>query len=129
MILRRKLMEIYKRETSKVSKELHQRPIIASDYNFDELIRKYPVVVVDFWAEWCLPCRVIAPTIEELAEEYAGKVVFIKLNVDENPVAASRYNITGIPTIMIFKNGRPVDVLVGAYPKKVIENRIKRVLQ
>ncbi|MEM4006967.1 MAG: thioredoxin, partial [Nitrososphaerota archaeon] len=89
----------------------------------------YPIVVVDFWAEWCLPCRVIAPVIEELAEKYSGKIVFIKLNVDENPITASRYNITSIPTLMIFKNGKPIEVIVGAYPKKIIEERIKRHIE
>ncbi|MEM1775767.1 MAG: thioredoxin [Nitrososphaerota archaeon] len=105
------------------------KPLLATDDNFDTLIAKYPIVVVDFWAEWCLPCRVIAPVIEELAEKYSVKIVFIKLNVDENPITASRYNITSIPTLMIFKNGKPIDVIVGAYPKKIIEERIKRHIE
>lgn len=126
-LMKKKLMELYsKRNTGdKSSKTVYSRPIIATDHNFEELIKSYPLVLVDFWAEWCLPCRVIAPAIEELAEEYAGKIVILKLNVDENPITASRYGITSIPTLMIFKNGRPVDVIVGAYPKKVIESRIR----
>ncbi|MEN2974740.1 MAG: thioredoxin [Candidatus Caldarchaeales archaeon] len=125
-LMKKKLMELYKKNISeKSSKTIHSRPIIATDYNFEELVKKYPVVVVDFWAEWCLPCRVIAPIIEDLAEEYAGRVVFLKLNVDENPITSSRYGITSIPTLIIFKDGRPVDVIVGAYPKKVIEERIR----
>lgn len=112
----------------KSSKAIVSRPIIATDHNFEELINRYPLVFVDFWAEWCLPCRVIAPVIEELAEEYAGKIVFLKVNVDENPVTAARYGITSIPTMIIFKNGKIVDVIVGAYPKKVIEDKIRRNL-
>lgn len=108
---------------------LPSKPLLATDDNFNNLVAKYPLVVVDFWAEWCLPCRVIAPVIEELAEKYSGKIVFIKINVDENTITASRYNVTSIPTLMIFKNGKPVDIIVGAYPKKIIEERIKRHIE
>lgn len=117
-----------KANTNKQSKNIISRPIIATDHNFNELINRYPLVFVDFWADWCLPCRVISPVIEELAEEYAEKIVFLKVNVDENPITASRYTVTSIPTLMIFKNGKPVDVIVGAYPKKVIKERIEKNL-
>lgn len=103
-------------------------PITANDENFDELISKYLVVVVDFWAEWCGPCRIIAPIIEELAREYAGKVVFLKVNVDENPGTAARYGIMSIPTLIIFVRGRPVDSVVGALPKPMIEAKIRKYL-
>nr|3ZIV_A Chain A, AECA THIOREDOXIN [synthetic construct]3ZIV_B Chain B, AECA THIOREDOXIN [synthetic construct]3ZIV_C Chain C, AECA THIOREDOXIN [synthetic construct] len=100
-----------------------------NDENFDEVIKKSDkVVVVDFWAEWCGPCRMIAPIIEELAEEYAGKVVFGKVNVDENPEIAAKYGIMSIPTLLFFKNGKVVDQLVGARPKEALKERIKKYL-
>ncbi len=104
------------------------KPVKVTDADFDEMVSKYPVVVVDFWAEWCGPCHAIAPIIEELAEEYAGKVVFMKLNVDENPRTAARFGIMSIPTLMIFVNGKPVDAIVGAVPKPMIEAKLRRYL-
>ncbi|NCN69000.1 MAG: thioredoxin [Candidatus Altarchaeum sp. CG12_big_fil_rev_8_21_14_0_65_33_22] len=101
------------------------KPIDVNDSNFGETLKKYPVVVVDCWAEWCGPCRMIAPVVEELAKEYAGKIVFGKLNVDYNQEVPARYGIMGIPTLLIFKNGQNVDKIVGAAPKKMIEAKIK----
>lgn len=100
-------------------------PVKLSSANFDDVLRKNENVVVDFWAEWCMPCRMIAPIIEELAKEFAGKVVFGKLNTDESPTIASRYGISAIPTMIFFKTGRPVGRIVGALPK----NEIKRWVQ
>ncbi len=99
-----------------------------SDSNFDEFIQKSPVVVVDFWAEWCMPCRMIAPIIEDLAKEYAGKVLFGKLNVDENPETAERFQVFSIPTLVIIKNGREIERIVGYTPKNRIEAVLKRYL-
>lgn len=96
--------------------------------NFDEVLKKHKNVVVDFWAEWCMPCRMIAPIVDQLAKEYAGKVVFAKLNTDENPSIAGRYGITGIPTLIFFKNGRPVDRIVGALPKAELKRWVERNL-
>lgn len=104
------------------------RPIILSDANFDQVTQKYPLVVVDFWAEWCGPCRMMAPIFEELAKAYAGKVVFGKLNVDENLVTAQRFGISGIPTLLILKNGVEVDRIVGVAPKDYIESRFQAYL-
>ncbi|MBE8539073.1 thioredoxin [Geoglobus acetivorans] len=101
-------------------------PIKVDASNFDEVLKKYGNVVVDFWAEWCMPCRMIAPIVEQLAKEYAGKVVFAKLNTDENPMIASRYGITGIPTLIFFKDGRPVDKVVGALPKAELKRWVER---
>ncbi len=86
------------------------------------------LVLVDFWAVWCGPCKMIAPTIEELAGEYKEKLKVVKLNTDENPDIASRYKIMGIPTIMFFKNGEKVDQMVGAVPKPQIKSKIDSFL-
>ncbi len=101
-------------------------PITITDTNFDETVKRYPLMVVDCWAAWCGPCRMVAPIIEELAEEHAGQVIFGKLNVDENPETATRFNIMGIPTLLIMKNGTEVDRIVGAAPKLLIKNKLKK---
>ena len=80
-----------------------------TDHDFDQAVRDHPVMVVDFWAPWCAPCTVVSPMLEELASEFAGRVAFGKLNVDENPMVAAMLGIQSIPAILIFKNGRPVD--------------------
>ncbi len=100
-------------------------PITMDDNSFVETVRKYPLVIVDCWAPWCAPCKMVAPVIEELAREYAGKVVFGKLNVDENPRTATEFAIRAIPTMFIFKNGKLVDVIQGALPKQDIEAKVK----
>jgi len=86
------------------------------------------VVMVDFWAVWCGPCRMIAPTIEELAKDYAGKIKVGKLNTDENADIASRFKIMGIPTIIFFKDGQKVDQIVGAVPKPQLKSKIDTLL-
>ncbi|WP_457590383.1 thioredoxin [Geoglobus sp.] len=108
--------------------EVIDHPIKVDATNFDDVLSKHRNVVVDFWAEWCMPCRMIAPIVEQLAKEYAGKVVFAKLNTDENPAIAGRYGITGIPTLIFFKNGRPVDKVVGALPKAELKRWVERNL-
>lgn len=95
-------------------------PITLTDYNFDEMTRKYSTLVVDFWAPWCGPCRMVSPIIDQLAFELRGKVVFGKLNVDENPTVASLFGIQSIPTLMIIKNGTAVDGILGAASKAQI---------
>ncbi len=86
------------------------------------------LVMVDFWAVWCGPCRMIAPTVEDLTKEYAGKLKVAKLNTDENPDVASKYKIMGIPTIMFFKNGQRMDQVVGAVPKGQLKSKIDSLL-
>ena len=86
------------------------------------------VIMVDFWAVWCGPCRMIAPTIEELAKDYAGKITVGKLNTDENADIASRFKIMGIPTIIFFKDGQKVDQIVGAVPKPQLKSKIDALL-
>lgn len=97
--------------------------------NWDsEVTRSKGIVMVDFWAVWCGPCRIIAPTVEELAKEYAGKIKVGKLNTDENPDVASKFKIMGIPTIMFFKDGEKVDQIVGAVPKPQLKAKIDSLL-
>jgi thioredoxin 1 len=103
-------------------------PLTLSDDTFIDAVRKYPLIVVDCWAPWCGPCKMVAPVLEELAKEYAGKVVFGKLNVDENPRVAMDFAIMAIPTMFIFKNGDPVDVIQGALPKPYLEAKVKEWL-
>ncbi len=94
----------------------------------NEVLKSKGVVVVDFWAVWCGPCRMVAPTIEELSKEYAGRIKVGKLNTDENSDIATRYKIMGIPTIMFFKDGQKVDQIVGAVPKQQIKAKIDSLL-
>jgi thioredoxin 1 len=103
------------------------KPIVISDRNFEQTVKNYPLIVVDCWAAWCAPCRAIAPVVEELAKEYSGKVVFGKLNVDDNPETAEKFGIRAIPTLLVMKNGSEVDRIVGVLPKNQLEARIGAV--
>jgi len=99
----------------------------ASGFRSEVLESKIPVIV-DFWAEWCMPCRMIAPVVDELSREYDGKVKFVKVDTDANPAIAIQYQIMGIPTLLFFKNGSPVDKVVGVVPKKNLVERINKIL-
>ena len=105
------------------------KPINLTDSTFDIEKSKYSLLVVDFWAAWCGPCKMVSPIIEQLAEQYAGKIIFGKVNVDENPHISQRFGIQSIPTLMIIKEGQVIDVMVGALPKGQIENRIKQHIE
>jgi len=104
-------------------------PVHVTDAEFKEKVldSKMPVLV-DFWAAWCGPCRMIAPFVEELAREYAGKAVVAKLDTDANPQTPMSYGIMGIPTLLFFKNGRVVDRIVGAVPKAVIAKKLDAII-
>ena len=99
-------------------------PVKITDADFDETVKKYDTIVIDCWAPWCGPCRMVGPVIDELAKEMQGKIVFGKLNVDENPTTSAKHRIMSIPTMLVFKNGSLVDTLIGALPKDQLKQRL-----
>ena len=103
-------------------------PVVLTDSTFESEVTKHSLMVVDFWAPWCGPCRMVGPIVEQLAKEYAGRVTFGKLNVDDNPAVSQRFGIQSIPTMIVFKDGVPVNGMVGAMPKPQIESRFKTYL-
>lgn len=106
------------------------KPIALDEKNFDLNVLQAKVpVFVDFWAPWCHPCRMVAPVVDELAEEYSGKVVFAKLNVDEHPKLASKYDVMSIPTMLIFKGGKPASNIIGFKPKDQLKRELDAALK
>ncbi|GIL24563.1 MAG: thioredoxin-2 [Bacteroidota bacterium] len=101
------------------------KTIELTDSTFDQAINSEKPVLVDFWAEWCGPCKMIGPVVEELAGDYEGKAVVAKLNVDENPQVTARFGVRNIPTLLVFKNGQVVDKQVGAVPKSVLSQKLQ----
>ncbi|NMG82780.1 MAG: thioredoxin [Methanosarcinales archaeon] len=99
-----------------------------TDSNIDEITQKNSLVLIDCWAEWCGPCQMLTPILQQLANEYAGRVVIGKLNVDENPETSMKHQIMAIPTILFFKDGKLVDNMIGVAPKKQIEGTIAKYL-
>lgn len=100
-----------------------------SDQSFDtDVIKSDKPVLVDLWAPWCNPCRMVAPIIEKLNGDYEGKVKFCKVNIDDNPQTAARYGVMSIPTMLLFKNGQIEDTVVGAVPERVLKQKIDRIL-
>lgn len=127
MIKKKKLEEMTKK-FNEPEVAFPEVPIALTDGSLEAEVAKYPLLILDCWAEWCGPCKIIGPVIEELARDYKGRVVFGKLNVDENGQTSRRYSIMAIPTLLVFKNGKLVDQLVGAYPKSTLENKIQKYL-
>jgi thioredoxin 1 len=105
------------------------KPREVTDTSFDqEVLQSTKPVLVDFWAPWCGPCRMVAPIVDELAEEYDGKVEFVKLNTDDNPNVAVKYGIRSIPTLLVFKAGEPVGQIIGFRPKSDLKKRLDAAL-
>lgn len=106
---------------------MSEKVLVVDKNNFDkEVLNSDVPVLVDFWAAWCGPCRMVAPVVEQLADQYAGKIKIAKLNVDENPEIAGRYNIMSIPSIYLYKGGKHVDGIVGARPKQYFEDILNK---
>ena len=101
------------------------KTIVLTDANFEQTINSDKPVLVDFWAEWCGPCKMIGPLVEELAGDYEGKAVVAKLNVDENPLTTAKFGVRNIPTLLVFKKGQIVDKQVGAVPKSVLAQKLE----
>ena len=100
-------------------------PINVTDADIETNVKKYPLMVVDCWAPWCTPCIMVGPIIKELAKELQGKIVFGKLNVDENPNISMKHQIMSIPTLLVFKNGNLIDRVIGAYPKEELKRKLQ----
>ena len=101
----------------------------ATDANFEELIQSDKPVLVDFWAEWCGPCKMIGPVVEQLAGEYEGRAIIAKMDVDQNAQIPAKFGIRSIPTLMVFKNGQLVDKVIGAVPKNVLEQKLQAAME
>jgi thioredoxin 1 len=123
------LAEIRKRKLEQFMRERSypENPVVLTEASFDGSLQKYSIVVVDCYADWCAPCRIVAPVIEDLANELAGKVVFGKLDVDKNMGIAQRFGIQSIPTLLVFKDGKLLDKIVGAVPKGRLRAYLERI--
>ena len=127
-IKQKKMADLQKAAAAREALLSITQPVHLTDANFSSEVARYQLILVDFWAPWCGPCRMVGPIIDQLAKEYSGKVVFGKLNVDESPRVASTFGVQSIPTMMIFKGGKAVDVMIGAMPKGAIEAKLKQQL-
>ena len=127
-IKHKKLAELQKEAATKAMMSSITEPIVLTDSNFASEVTKYPIMLVDFWAPWCGPCRMVSPIIEQLSREYSGRVAFGKVNIDENQRIAASFGIQSIPTLMIFKGSKAVDIIIGAMPKSQIEMKLKQQL-
>lgn len=102
----------------------HNKPITLTDYNFTESVKKHRMLIVDFWASWCGPCKIVSPVIDQLSVELTGKAIFGKINVDDSPSVSNAFGIQSIPTIIIFKNAQAIDRVVGAMTKSQLISKI-----
>lgn len=132
-IKREKLRELQKRasqgkEGQGAGIEYPSSPLEVNDSTLAQTVGGYPLVVVDFYADWCQPCKMMAPVLQELAQELKGRLVVAKVNVDQNPLSARKYQAMSIPTMVIFRDGKPVDRITGALPKQALRARVEKHL-
>ena len=132
-IKKRKIEEMMRSVSNRLEKENQPmktlgKPLDLTDFTFKKFVEENSVAVVDCWAPWCGPCLFVSPVIEELARDYIGKISFGKLNVDQNKKVATQYGIISIPTLLVYKNGKLVDRIVGAMPRQMLEPRIAKHL-
>jgi thioredoxin 1 len=118
------LKKYYLKGEKNMQNNSQDAPFDINDADFDETVKKYKIIAIDCWAPWCGPCRMMTPVIDELAKEMKDKIIFCKINVDENPITSIKYKILTIPTLLIFKNGNLVDRLIGAIPKDELKNKL-----
>ena len=111
-----------------IKEKFMSKPVEITDSNFEKIINSDKPVLVDFWAEWCGPCKMIGPLVEELANEFEGKAIIGKVDVDTNPEVSAKFGIRSIPTLLVFKSGEIVDKQVGAVPKSVLSEKIEAQL-
>jgi len=126
-IKKRKFQELkdrYMNRGTRMNENFPSTPLKITDADINQTIKKYSTLVIDCWAPWCGPCRMVGPIIEDLAKEMQGDIVFGKLNVDENQATSMKYQIMSIPTMLIFKNGNLVDKLIGAMPKEQLKQKL-----
>ncbi|MGB3907981.1 MAG: thioredoxin [Methanomethylovorans sp.] len=121
-IRKKRLQEL---QRSLEARQYPAEPVIVTDISFDRFISQYPLTVVDFWAQWCGPCRMLSPIIDQLASELQGRIVFGKLDTDQNPMTAQSLGISSIPTLIVFRQGNLVDRISGALPKHLLLQRLK----
>lgn len=129
-IKQKKMDEMMKKmsQTNAEASAFPGQPVVVTDSDLDGFVGRYPKVVVDCWAPWCGPCRMLSPTIDALAKDNKGKIAFGKLNTDDNFKTSEKYRISSIPTLLFFKDGKLVDKMIGAAPRQMVEQQIKRAL-
>lgn len=130
LIRRKKMAEMTQKmnSTSLKGEAWPEEPVVIGDKDFEEFVGKYHKVVVDCWAPWCGPCRMLSPTMDALAKDMKGEIVFGKLNTDDNFQISEKHRISSIPTLLFFKDGKLVDKMIGAAPRTIVEQQIKKAL-
>ena len=125
----KEISERLQKKSEEFSKKKEDVTVVLTEENFDDIIKNNKLVLVDCWAEWCAPCHLYEPIYKRVAEKYKGKAIFGRLNVDDNPKIADKYNVLNIPTTLIFVNGKLVDNLVGAVDEETLESILTKYIQ